>query len=98
MDLHIRGDKYKIDNGVKPRAVADDLVYNSGNTYAIPLFIYRIQLGSSIHKEHIDVFHKSSHEGLWNFWKRDASQIQDWNPYFDYDPFLGRLPPGFENK
>ena len=95
---HVRGDKYKIDNGCKPRAVADDLVYNSGNTYAIPLFIYRIQLGSSIHKEHIDVFHKSSHEGLWNFWKRDASQIQDWNPYFDYDPFLGRLPPGFENK
>jgi GR25 family glycosyltransferase involved in LPS biosynthesis len=34
MDLHVRGDKYKIDNGVKPRAVADDLIYNSGNTYA----------------------------------------------------------------
>ena len=98
MDLHIRGDKYKIDNGVKPRAVADDLVYNSGNTYAIPLFLYYIQLGSSIHKEHIDVFHKSSHEGLWNFWKNNAPQIEDWNPYFDYDPFLGRLPPGFENK
>ena len=98
MDLHIRGDKYKIDNGVKPRAVADDLIYNSGNTYAMPLFLYYIQLGSSIHKEHIDVFHKSSHEGLWNFWKNNANQIEDWNPYFDYDPFLGRLPPGFENK
>ena len=98
MKHHVRGEKYKIDNGVKPRAVADDLVYNSGNTYAIPLFIYRIQLGSSIHKEHIDVFHKSSHEALWNFWTRDASTIEDWNPFFDYDPFLGRLPPGFENK
>ena len=28
--LHCRGDKYKLDNGVKPRAVADDLIYNSG--------------------------------------------------------------------
>ncbi len=33
MDLHVRGDKYKLDNGVKPRAVADDLIYNSGNTF-----------------------------------------------------------------
>ena len=39
IDLHVRGDKYKIDNGVKPRAVADDLIYNSGNTFAIPLFL-----------------------------------------------------------
>ena len=30
--LHCRGDKYKLDQGAKPRAVADDLIYNSGNT------------------------------------------------------------------
>ena len=98
MELHVRGDKYKLDNGVKPRAVADDLIYNSGNTFAIPLFLYRIELGSSIHKEHLDVFHKSSYEGLWNFWKSDSRNIEDWNPIFDYDPYAGRLPPGFENK
>ena len=28
MKYHVRGEKYKIDNGVKPRAVADDLIYN----------------------------------------------------------------------
>ena len=42
--LHCRGDKYKLDNGVKPRAVADDLIYNSGNTYAVPIFLYKVQL------------------------------------------------------
>jgi len=101
--LHCRGgytgkQTYKLDNGVKPRAVADDLIYNSGNTFAIPLFLYRIEMGSSIHKEHVDVFHKSSHDGLWNFWKQQASAIEDWNPIFDYDPYFGTLPPGFEGK
>jgi hypothetical protein len=96
--LHCREEKYKIDNGVKPRAVADDLIYNSGNTFAIPLFLYRIELGSSIHKEHVDVFHKSSYDGLWDFWKTQASKIDDWNVVFDYDPFFGRLPPGMEGK
>ena len=98
IDLHVRGDKYKLDNGVKPRAVADDLIYNSGNTFAIPLFLYRLELGSSIHKEHLDVYHKSSHEGMWNFWKIDSTNVEDWNVIFDYDPYYGTLPPGFENK
>ena len=33
-----------------------------------------------------------------NYLANNANQIDDWNPFFDYDPFLGRLPPGFENK
>ena len=98
IDLHVRGDKYKLDNGVKPRAVADDLIYNSGNTFAMPLFLYRIELGSSIHKDHVEVFHKSSYEGLWDFWRRQSVDIEDWNALFEYDPFFGRLPPGFEAK
>ena len=96
--LHCRDDKYKIDQGVRPRAVADDLIYNSGNTFAIPLFLYRLQMGSSIHQVHVEVFHKSSHNGLSNFWENQANQIEDWNPYFEYDPYFGRLPPGWEGK
>ena len=76
--------------------MADDLIYNSGNTYAIPLFLYKISLGSDIHDIHVDVFHKSSHDGLWGFWKSQASQIDDWNKSFDYNPYVGRLPPGVE--
>lgn len=93
VNLHCRDGKYKLDNGVKPRAVADDLIYNSGNTFAIPLFLYKIELGSSIHDIHIDVFHKSSHQGLWSFWENDALKIPDWNDIFNYDPYFGTLPP-----
>ena len=98
INLHYRDGKYKLDQGVKPRAVADDLIYNSGNTFAIPLFLYKVELGSDIHDIHVDVFHKSSHNGLWNFWKTQAIDIPDWSVIFDYDPYFGTLPPGFEGK
>ena len=96
--LHCRGDKYKLDQGVKPRAVADDLIYNSGNTFAMPIFLYKIELGSSIHDIHINVFHKSSYEGIWQFWKAQAPMIDNWDSYFTYDPYFNRIPPGFEGK
>lgn len=93
IDLHIRGDKFKLDNGIKPRAVADDLIYNSGNTYAIPLFLYKIELGSSIHPEHIDIFHKASHDGLRNFWQQSGPDANI-NTLMDFDPYLGRVTLG----
>jgi hypothetical protein len=88
--FHVKDDKYKLDNGIKPRAVADDLIYNSGNTYAIPLFLYKIELGSSIHPDHIDVFHRASHDGLKEYWQQTGSsmKIQD---LMNYDPYLGRI-------
>ena len=91
--LHCRGDKYKLDQNVKPRAVADDLIYNSGLSFAIPLFLYKIALGSSIHDVHVNTFHKSSHDGLWQFWKAQAPNIQNWDQFFEYDPYYGTLPP-----
>ena len=92
VDLHCRGDFYKLDQGVKPRAVADDLIYNSGNTFAIPLFLYKIELGSTIHDIHVDVFHRSSHTAIWDFWKNGAIDL-DWRgDMFHYDPFAGRIP------
>ena len=97
--FHCRGDdKYKLDQGVLPRAVADDLIYNSGNTFAIPLFLYKIELGSSIHDIHVNVFHKSSYEGIWQFWRNQSVNIDNWDKYFDYDPYFNRIPPGFEGK
>ena len=94
---HVRGDKYKLDQGVKPRAVADDLIYNSGNTFSIPLFLYRIALGSSIHPEHVDFFHKSSHDGLLQFWTQTGCNL-DINELMNYDPFLGRMTQNEEQK
>ena len=90
LKFHVRDDKYKIDQGVKPRAVADDLIYNSGNTYAMPLFLYKISLGSSIHPEHIDVFHRASHDGLLQFWEGQGSDMSI-GDLMNYDPYLGRI-------
>ena len=88
--FHCRGDKYKIDQGVRPRAVADDLIYNSGNTFAIPLFMYKVELGSSIHPEHVEVFHKSNHQALWGYWSQQGANMNI-AEQMDYDPYLGRV-------
>jgi hypothetical protein len=87
---HVREGKYKLDNGVKPRPVADDLIYNSGNTYSIPIFLYKIELGSSIHPEHIDIFHRASYDGLSNFWSQRGAEMTI-DVLMDYDPYLGRI-------
>ena len=96
--MHCRGSFFKLDQQVKPRAVADDLIYNSGLTFTCPLFLYKIALGSSIHDVHVNTFHKSSYDGLWDFWKKQAPFIEKWEPYFNYDPYLGQLPPGVQKK
>ena len=93
--LHCRGgytgkQKYKLDQGVKPRPVADDLVYNSGNTFAIPLFMYKIELGSSIHPAHVEVFHKKNHEALWGYWSQQGANMSI-AEQMDYDPYLGTV-------
>ena len=90
LKFHIRNEKYKLDNGSKPRAVADDLIYNSGNTFSIPIFLYKIALGSSIHPEHVDIFHKSSHDGLVEFWSQNGAKMNI-RELMDYDPYLGRM-------
>ncbi len=95
---HIRGDKYKLDNGIKPRPVADDLIYNSGVTYATPLFLYKIELGSSIHPDHVDMFHRQSHDGILNFWQQTGAQLTVEN-ITDYNPYLGRVSePSSQNN
>jgi hypothetical protein len=87
---HIRGDKYKLDNGVKPRPVADDLIYNSGVTYATPILLYKTELGSTIHPEHVDIFHKNSYNAIFNFWQQRGS-VLTLDQITDYDPYLGRI-------
>jgi len=98
IDHHCVGDKFRLDQGVKPRPVADDLIYNCGRTYAIPLFHYKIELGSSIHPEHIEVFHKGSHKGILDHWRESLAQMEDQSQLFEYDPYLGRIPPECQGK
>jgi|TARA_R100000030_G_C3249476_1_gene122611 hypothetical protein len=87
---HCRGDKYRLDNGVKPRPVADDLIYNAGNTYSIPLLVYKTELGSSIHPEHVDAFHVGNYKAQTNYWQQNGASI-DIKQLMDYDPYLGRM-------
>jgi len=93
LKYHVRGEKYKLDNGVKPRAVADDLIYNSCNTYSMPLLLYKIDLGSTIHPEHIDIFHRRSHDAILDYWQNESNKLEDFKKLFNYDPYVGRLPP-----
>ena len=88
--LHCRGDKYKLDNGVRPRPVADDLIYNSGNTYALPLLLYKTELGSSIHPDHVDAFHKGNYNAQMHFWSQKGAQMSI-DELMEYDPYLGRV-------
>ena len=89
LKFHTRKGKYKLDNGAKPRPVADDLIYNAGNTYAIPLLVYRHELGSSIHPEHVDAFHKGNYDAQTNFWAQNGASINI-KDYMNYDPYVGR--------
>ena len=100
--MHCRGgytgqQKYKLDNGCKPRPVADDLIYNSGNTFAIPMFLYKIELGSSIHQEHIDAIHRGNHEALTHFWETHGANVNI-KEYMDYDPYMGRITENSQHK
>lgn len=90
IDLHVRGENYKLDNGVKPRATADDLIYNAGLTYSCPLFLYKLELGSSIHSDHLELFHKNSYEGVYNFWSQLGAQVTV-EQITDFNPYLGRI-------
>jgi hypothetical protein len=87
---HIRNDKYKLDNGVKPRAVSEDVILESGKTYTIPLFLYNLSFGSTIHPEHIGVFHKGPHAALSNYWQQQGLSV-DIREWMNYDPYLGRI-------
>jgi len=94
---HVRGEKYKLDNGVRPRAVADDLIYNSGVTYSSPILLYKIALGSSIHPDHVDIFHRNSYNGILNFWKTQGPELT-LEQITSYNPYLGRISEGAKPK
>jgi hypothetical protein len=94
---HIYGDKYRLDNGVKPRPVSEDLIYGSGVTFSSPLFLYNLDLGSTIHPEHIDAFHKNSYNAILNFWKTNGPLIPI-EAIGNYDPYLGRISNPGEPK
>ena len=87
---HMRGKKWKLDNGVKPRAVSEDTILETGKTYTMPIFLYNLSFPSSIHQEHITIFHKGPHDALCRFWESQGERF-NLREYMDYDPYLGRI-------
>ena len=86
----MRGDKWKLDQGVKPRAVSEDTILETGKTYTIPLFLYNLDFNSSIHQEHIGIFHRGPHDALLNWWQQSGASL-DINEHMNVDPYLGRI-------
>jgi|TARA_B100000902_G_scaffold267703_1_gene253746 hypothetical protein len=89
---HQRGNQWKLDQNIRPRAVSEDLILDSGKSYSTPLFNYRLDMGSAIHEEHIDIFHKGSNEALAQFWERDARE-HTIDQIMELDEYCGRIPP-----
>ena len=94
IDLCCRDGKYKLDYKAKPRCNSEHLIYESGNSFAIPLLLYSSENTTSMiwDKNHIDNVHVPSRDGLRHFWSTQASSVKNWDEMFDYDPFFGRLP------
>jgi len=91
---HIKGDKYRLDQKIKPRATSEEIIYNSGVTYSMPLFTYRYDFDSGIHQDHIEVFHKQNVEGVMNFWKNrppelGTRELLDYEFYGFWEPLIG---------
>ena len=87
---HMRGKKWQLDNGVKPRAVSEDTILETGKTYTIPIFLYNLDFTSSIHQEHIGIFHKGPHDALLQYWQQAGAQW-DLKEQMNHDPYLGRI-------
>jgi hypothetical protein len=93
MKLYVRGDKYRLDQKIKPRAVSDEIVYNCGVTYSIPLFTYRYDFDSGIHQEHVEIFHKQNVESIMNYWRNrppevGIEQLLDYDYYSFWEPLI----------
>jgi GR25 family glycosyltransferase involved in LPS biosynthesis len=91
---HIRDDKYRLDQKIKPRATSEEIIYNSGVTYSMPLFTYRYDFDSGIHQDHIEIFHKQNVEGVMSFWKNrppdlDSEKLLDYEFYGFWEPLVG---------
>ena len=60
--------------------------------FNMAFFNYKLNMGSAIHEEHIDIFHKDSQEGLENYWKQNGQDIK-LEELMILDEYVGRLPP-----
>ena len=98
ISLHCVGDLYKIDQYVKPRGVADELLYNAGRAYSLPLFTTHLSSEGAINSENYWI-QEHSNKIVSDFWKAYSYDKNPDNSFlFDYNPFVGQLPPEIYNQ
>jgi hypothetical protein len=91
---HARGNQYKLDQNLKPRATSEEIIFNSGRTYSIPLFTYRYDFESGIHQHHVEMLHKNNVERVTRFWKNrppefGTAQLLDYDFHDFWAPLVG---------
>ena len=59
--------------------------------------MYKIELGSSIHPEHVDLIHTQNHEALWGYWSQAGTSMSI-AEQMNYDPYLGRITENSQAK
>ena len=55
-------------------------------------FNYRLDMGSAIHEEHIEIFHKNSNNALTEFWRENGADVKI-EEVMQLDEYCGRIPP-----
>jgi hypothetical protein len=71
--LHFRGPKYDLNSREKAQAVADEMLFSSGKTYSMPLFVYRNHV-SHIHQDHVEEIHQENVEVIMKFWREQGAR------------------------
>lgn len=91
MRMHEEGKRWKLNLNILPRASSENVILDSGKSYAIPLFNYRMDLGSFIREEHLEKFHRVSSEGLNRAWQEQGPSFDIGN-LMTLEAYSGRLP------
>lgn len=95
LGYHVIDNKFKIDQGVKPIATADHLIYNAGNTYSVPVILYNINFNNnssitSNENSMSETIHKINYDRLTKFWAETGKDINV-KDLTNYDAILGKL-------
>lgn len=92
LSLHKKENKYDLANTL-PRATAEDVIYNSGVTYSMPLLLYRedaFKVSNIQNNDDIKKFHEINYYKQLTLWKTKAKFI-DWEYAFKLNPYFGTL-------
>lgn len=72
---HLINDKFVFYSKDRERLVADRLIYNQAICLSFPLFTFSTKFNSSIHQEHIGIWHIQAKNETLDFWKTKPTTL-----------------------